>query len=298
MNKTSLMIMGGALVFSIIVALVVSMKLSPKSQEAPTAGTEVLVAGKNFAAGDALTADDLHWQSFPDSAVYAGMIKKADQADISKLEIIGKPLRRDVTSGEPVTTQIIVDEKGNGNYLAASLHPGMRAVGITVRPETMAGGFISPGDSVDIILNFQVNLKGDAANYSEDTVQRFASETILSNVHVLAVDQTAKDDSHEAKAAPRTVTLEVTKQGAQTLAMAGAMGQMSLALRRLGEKDSDADDATPLTTDVSVSKVIQKIYQTEAAGGSKSADTNVRVYSGNEITNVPVRPDAPSEAGD
>jgi len=76
--------------------------------------------------------------------------------------------------------------------------------------------------------------------------------------------------------------------------MAGTMGQLTLALRRLGEKDTDADENEQFITDVSTSKVIQQIYRTEASIGSKSSDTNVRVYSGNSITNVPVRPDPPA----
>ena len=290
--------MGGALVFAIIVALMVNMKLAPKHpKEVVTSGSEVLVASRDLIAGDVLKAEDVRWQSFPDNATYVGMIKHKDQPDDKKLDVYGKPLRRDVQSGEPITTKAIVDAHGSGNYLAAALKPGMRAVGIPVKPETTAGGFISPGDYVDVIINFQVSLKGDAANYSDDTVQRYASETILSNVHVLAVDQDAKDESHEAKQSARTVTLEVTKQGAQVLAMASNMGQLSLALRRLGEKDSEADENIPLTTDVSTSKIIQKIYKTEASGGSKSTNTNVRVYSGGAITNVPVRPTAPAETG-
>jgi pilus assembly protein CpaB len=295
MNKTSFIIMCIAVVIAIVVALLMSMKPSPKPVEVIATGTEVLVASRDLAAGDVLKAQDAQWQSFPDNVSYNGLIKKKDQPDVQKLDVYGRPLRRDIQSGEPITTQSLVD--AHANYLAAALHPGMRAVSISVRPETTAGGFISPGDYVDIILNFQVSLKGDAANYSDDTVQRFASETILSNVHVMAVDQDAKDESHEAKSSAHTITFEVTKQGAEILSMASTMGQLSLALRRLGEKDTDADENTPLTTDVTTSKVIQRIYKTEASGGNKAAPTIVRMYSGGAVSNVPVRPSSQAETG-
>ena len=292
MNRTTMMIMGGALLFAVIVALGVTMKMSPSKEqpkEVVVTGTDILVASKDLPIGEILKAEDVQWVNFPDNLVFGGVIKKKDQADPKKLDVAGKPLKRDVRSGEPITTQALVDS--HGNYLAANLQPGMRAVAIPVRPETMAGGFVSPGDYVDVILIFQVNLKGDAENYSADTVQRFASETILSNVHVLAVDQDTKDDTHEASKQARTVTLEVDKHGTEVLSMASTMGQLTLALRRLGEKDTEADQSDQFTTDVSTSKVIQKIYKTQAIGGSKSSDTNVRVYSGNSVTNVPVRPD-------
>ena len=286
-----MMIMGGALLFAVIVALGVTMKMSPKEQpkEVVATGTDILVASKDLPIGQILKEEDVAWVNFPDALLFGGVIKKKDQADPKKIDVAGKPLKRDVRSGEPVTTQALVDS--HGNYLAANLQPGMRAVAIPVRPETMAGGFVSPGDYVDVILIFQVSLKGDAENYSADTVQRFASETILSNVHVLAVDQDTKDDTHEASKQARTVTLEVDKHATEVLSMASTMGQLTLALRRLGEKDTESDLNDQFTTDVNTSKVIQKIYKTQALGGSKSSDTNVRVYSGNSVTNVPVRPD-------
>ncbi len=292
--------MGGALVFAILVALMVSMKLAPSHpKEVVTTGTDVLVASRDMMAGEVLKTEDVHWESYPDNAVFGGMIKKKEQSDPNKLDAYGKPLKRDVLSGEPITTQAIVDAHGSGNYLAAALGPGMRAVGVSVKPETTAGGFISPGDYVDVILTFQVSLKGDAANFSDGVVQRVASETILSNVHVLAVDQNSKDDAHEAKVG-RTVTLEVTKQGAQILSMAANMGEIAFALRRLGDKDTGTDADEKLTTDVSTSKVIQKIYQDEAIGGTKSSDTNIRLFSGNDVSNVPVRPtpQAPATTGE
>jgi len=284
-----MMIMGGALLLAVVVALMVSMKLAPRKEVgAVVTGTDVLVASKDLLAGETLKEDNVRWENYPDKVVYTGMIKRSDQSDGKKPDAYGKPLKRDVASGEPVTTQAIVDTEGSGNYLAASLGPGMRAIAISVRAETTAGGFVAPGDYVDIILNFQVNLRGDAERFAEDTVQRFASETILSNVHVLAVDQTAKDDKHTAKVG-RTVTLEVDKHGAQVLTMAGAMGELTLALRRLGEKDAPEDAPVNITTDVSTSKVIQKIYRDESEGSTKTTSGNVRVYSGGNVSNMPVR---------
>jgi pilus assembly protein CpaB len=298
MNKTSLMIMGGALLFAFIVALVVGAKLSPKPQkEVVKIGSEVLAAVKDLPAGEVLKPEDVQWISYPDTMVFQGVIKKADQPNLDKLDVYGKALKRDVHIGEPITTQALADSQG-GNYLAAALKPGMRAVGIPVRLETMAGGLVSPGDYVDVILDFQVNLHGDAQNYSADTVQRFASETILSNVHVLAVDQDAKDDAHEASKLARTVTLEVNKKGAEVLSMASSMGQLTLALRRLGEKDPETtDENDDFITDVNTSKVIQQVYKNQAAGGSKTTDFNVRLYSGGNVTNVPVRPDPQPAVG-
>ncbi|MBU6474775.1 MAG: Flp pilus assembly protein CpaB [Alphaproteobacteria bacterium] len=290
MNKTSIIIIaGGALVIALIMALAMSAMLRPKHPK--STGPEVLVASRMLAVGETLEAGDAHWEVFPAGALYSGLIQKKDQPDDKKLSIYGRPLKREIESGEPITTQALVDSAGGHNFLAASLHPGMRAVAISVRPETMAGGFISPGDRVDVILDFQLNLHGNAANFSAAVAQRYASETVLNDVLVLAVDQSDKDTSDTVKVG-RTVTLEVTQKGAQILAMASSMGKLSLALRRLGEKDTSENTPNPMTTDVSVSKTIQTIYEDEArASRKKQQNAVVRVYSGNAVTNVPVRPD-------
>lgn len=289
MNKSVLMIMGGAVVVAIIVAMLVQMKMAPKkpvtAQQAP--GVEILVASKALRAGDTLKAEDTRWQSVPESVTFTGVVKKDAQADDKQLEVYGKVLRRDVMSGEPVTTQAVVLTTGGGNFLAAALTPGMRAVALPVRAESMVGGFVTPGDYVDVILTYQLNLRGEVEAYASNTVQRYASETVLSNVRVLAVDQNAREGNREAKVA-RTVTIEVKPEEAQILAIASNMGDLSLALRRVGEEDNGT---TPLTTDLNTSRVMQQIYRN--MGDSQVNSGTVRVYSGSSVINMPVRIPAP-----
>jgi pilus assembly protein CpaB len=291
MNKSVLMIMGGALIVAVIVALVVQAKLSPKTNGAPApALTEVLVTTKKLAIGDLLKPEDLRWQSWPQAAVYQGVIRKTEQADIAKLDIYTAPLRRGVEAGEPLTRQALVpNNTGGNNFLAALIAPGMRAVGISVKAETMAGGFIAPGDFVDVILSYTPGLSGALSDYSKTIVQRMASQTILKNVRVLAVDQDAKDGARAAKAA-KTVTLEVTQEGAQLIALAARMGTMSLALRRLGEKD-EPRSVPVITSDILMSDIARMAG--EAAAGARK--NTVRMYSGTTVTNIPVRPDSPPE---
>jgi pilus assembly protein CpaB len=281
--------MGGAVIVAMIVAMLVQSNLSSKlaKNNAMAEGVEVLVANKMLMTGEVLKSSDVHWGAWPSNAVFNGMIRRKDQADENKLEVYDKLLRRDIMSGEPITTQaVILDAKGSGTFLSASISPGMRAVGIPVKAETEAGGFVTVGDHVDVILTYQLSVRGDAGPYSFDAVQNFASETILSNARVLAVDQNAKEGDREAKLA-RTVTLEVSKEGAQILAMASTMGTISLSLRHLGEKDTQADHEVPLTTDVTTSRVIKKIY--EIMNKSKTTSNAVRLYSGTTVVNVPVR---------
>lgn len=284
MNRQLVMILGGAAVVALLVAAVVSAKLSGGTK-APT--TQILVAARKMAVGEKIKPEDVRWQPWPDAALFRGMIKKVDQKDLKKLTVYDAPLRRAVEAGEPVTDQIVILGKGGGNFLAASIAPGMRAASISVKPETAVAGFLTPGDFVDVILSYAPTVSGDLRDYSGALVQKFASETVLSNVKVLAVDQEAKDQNREAKAA-KTITLEVSKEGAQVLALADRMGDISLSLRRMGEEDTPADRKKALTTDVSTSEVLRRLAGAAARG--KTSSETVRVYRGAEIENVPVRP--------
>lgn len=286
MNKSVLMIMGGAIVVALIVAMVVQMKLSPKTGGGPT--VEILVANKKLPIGTRIKAGDVRWQAWPEAASFKGIIKKSDQKDLKKLDVYDVPLRRDIESGEPVTRQAIIsDIKGGGNFLASTISPGMRAVSVPVKADTGAGGFLSPGDRVDVILSYTVKLNSAAAReVGRTVVSRNASQTVLSNVRVLGVDQKSKGDDAAAKVA-KTVTLEVSREGAEIIALAVKMGTISLALRRLGEKDRPEDLVTPITTDATTTEVIRKLNDMVTKSTKRS--DSVRVYSGTNVQNVPVR---------
>lgn len=281
--------MGGAVIMAIIVAMIVQSKLSPKADatgEIPS--VEILVASKKLLIGEAIKPEDVRWQAWPESAIFKGVIRRSEQIDEKELAVYNTPLRRAIESGEPVTMQsVIADVKGGNSFLAASLDSGMRAVGVAVKANTSAGGFLSPGDHVDVVLSYAARLKSDADKVAGNIVQRYATQTVLSNVRVMAVDQSAKgDEAVEAKIA-KTVTLEVTKEGAEILALAESMGDISLALRRLGEQDRPEDKVTPLVTDATTSHVIRKINA--LMNKAKTTSNTVRVYSGVTVHNVPVR---------
>ena len=283
MNKKLLMVMLGAFIMAVVVAMIVQASLapSPKTVAVQPTGVNVLIAKKDLMKGETLKAQDVQWKNYPEDVIFEGMVKKPTEGEP---KVYNKVLLRDIVSGEPISTKsLIMDIEGGENNLSAKLAPGMRAVGVNVKADTTAGGFIAPGDRVDVILTYQLKLKGEVAQYSEGSVQRFASETILKNVKVMAVDQTYKEKAFEAKVG-RTVTLEVNPEGAQILSMASSMGQISLSLRRMGEGEDEKD--IPITTDVMDSKVIKNIYKRMNA--LKSSSDSVRIYNGTQVIDMPV----------
>lgn len=254
--------------------------------------TEILVSTKRIPIGEEVKKEKTKWQKWPEDALFKGVIIKSKQKDPEKLEIYGEKVRRSIEKGEPITTNAIIKESAGKSFLAASLDKGMRAVSIPVSAANSAGGFIQPGDRVDIILTHTPRFRGEARTYAETTVQRYASQTILSNVKVLAVDQKAKKSGDDDKVKPgKTVTLEVDKKGAEVLALALEMGDLSLALRSLGDSNETptVNKLKELTTDAEVSDVIKAVIDKQKKA---TVNTNViRVYNGRDAKDMTVRSD-------
>ena len=119
-------------------------------------------------------------------------------------------------------------------FMAARLAAGMRAVSVAISPETGAGGFILPGDRVDVIVTREE--RSDTGGNS-----KVFSDTVLANVRVLAIDQTfgqSEDGSGEKIAIGKTATLELTPAQAETLARSQALGDIWLSLRSIADSSA------------------------------------------------------------
>ena len=299
MNKSVVIILVGAICTAFLVALGVQAMLAPEPQEGPiqVEMTQIIVAKEKLSEGEVIETGKLSWKEWPESALIKGVYVRDGDEDISDLKIIGKPVRREIQLGEPVLSSAIVKiAKEGGNFLAATLAPGKLAFSIPVTPASSVGGFAGPGDHVDVILTYNVRIPRQIQERARGTVQRFASETVLEQVRVLAVDQTSKEEDREAKIG-KVVTLEVEPKGAEVLALALEMGDISLALRRLGD-----DGAVPVssnagpTTDVHVSQTLQRLNRLNTAQGNEGSQsqgghaltTTVKVYRGGQVENVTV----------
>lgn len=280
MNKNILIVLGGGFVIALLVAIIVQVSFGSKN-----AGMiEVAVAAKPLKTGDPVTEVNFKWQGWPKESISQGVVVRDGNKKVSE-QAVGK-IRRDMNAGEPLS-QASLTAAGKGNALAAAMDAGNRAMAIKVSPESMVGGFVSPGDRVDVILTFQVKLSGDERDEAASRIARHGSQTVLENVKVLAIDQLSRKDDDKAKIG-RTVTLEVSSSGAEKLALVSQMGDLSLVLRALGDdKVSDSKKIKPFTSDVEVSTVLQELGQMKKNSGGKS--DIVRVYNGQDIENVKIR---------
>jgi pilus assembly protein CpaB len=152
----------------------------------------------------------------------------------AKSDYVGAVVREAIFAGEPILPRKIV-RAGDSGYMAAYLEPGMRAMAIRVTVETAAGGFILPGDRVDVVLTRQTNLNNLGAANSES---KFASSTVMRNIKVLAIDQTTEAGENEKAVVGATATLEVGPADAEALALAKSEGELSLTLRSYADADA------------------------------------------------------------
>jgi pilus assembly protein CpaB len=117
--------------------------------------------------------------------------------------------------------------------MAAILPAGMRAISTQISAETGAGGFILPNDRVDVILTPRGGNR-DAEKGGG------ASETILRNVRVLAIDQTIEEKNGLKVVVGKTATLELAPGQTETLALSQQLGVLSLALRSIADTTDDS----------------------------------------------------------
>ena len=229
MKAARLIVLGVALAAGGVAAWLASGSRPPEPppQEAPPplATVEVLVAKYDLTVGQVIGAADVGWQTWP-AASAGSFIKKTERPD-AIAQFVGAIVRAAVNGGEPIRDSKVVIAKGSG-FMAAILPHGMRAVSMDVSPDTEAGGFILPNDHVDVLLTHR-----DKVAEKISGVEKMISETILTNVRVLAIDQVLGEKDGQKVVIGKTATIELTPRQAETLALSRQLGSLSLALRSL-----------------------------------------------------------------
>ncbi len=233
---------------------------------------QVLVAARTIGAGKVLDANDIRYDKWP-KAIASGqhVVARKGNNDPRK-DHIGFVARRDLFDGEPIGPSAVFKPEG-GNKFSAMLAPGMRAITITITAESAIAGLAVPGDRVDVVLTSDVSRFGGAQAGGSGEFVRFAAETVLQNVKLLAIDQTlTRETGSKEKEAPKastvgkTATVEVTPEDAEKLILAGQMGKLSLILR--GVATTTDPRGSDYTTDVETSAVLGRLV----GRGKKNAD--------------------------
>lgn len=173
-------------------------------------GVAVVVAATEIPFGAKLTAERVKTAYWPRDNVPAGIFS-------DPTEVLGKVANQKIQPGEPVLQSRAVT-MGGGSSLAALIEPNMRAVTVRVNDVIGVAGFLLPGNRVDVLATRVLDSK------------RAHTRTLLQDLKVLAVDQTAQADK-DKPAVVRAVTLEVLPREAERLVAATEEGTVQLALR-------------------------------------------------------------------
>jgi pilus assembly protein CpaB len=218
-------------------------KVEPAAPVAQLPTVDVLVAKNDIGLGQNVKPEDMQWQTWPQATASNAFIRKTDRPDAAT-QLVGSIAREPLIAGEPIRDQKLVKANGSG-FMAAILPSGSRGISTEISPETGAGGFILPNDRVDVILT-----RRERHPENPSAPEVVISETILSNVRVLAIDQAPKEKEGQTNLVGKTVTLELRPDQTEALARARQIGTLTLALRSITDAktvEAKADDDALVT---------------------------------------------------
>ncbi len=242
--------------------------MSAQQKPAPVVASQfVLVAKANLPAGRFVKADDFRWQAWPDGTLAPTYIVKGKR---QPEDLVGAVLRAGIAAGEPVADSRLV-KPGERGFMAAVMQPGMRALSLPINATTGISGFVFPGDRVDLLVTHTIEVEGPGKRKNS-----LATETVLTDVRVLAVDQTLDDQTNKPLLA-KTVTFEVTPKEAEIVRVAARLGSLSLTLRSLADEAAQEEILDPAALVASLEQgdaedeiAAQKALLPPAAGQPKS----------------------------
>lgn len=183
--------------------------------------SRIVVASQNVGFGTALSEQNLRMVNWPASSVPVGAFTSLAAA-MKDHRVALRP----IVVGEPVLASKVSGADGRAT-LSANLPLGKLAFSIPINDVSGVGGFVRPGDSVDVLLTRPIPGAGSS---SSDKM----TDVVLEAVPVLGIDQVS-DESQTKPATGKTATLEVDTMGAQKLALSVQLGALSLALRNVAD---------------------------------------------------------------
>jgi len=253
MSSRTATLIGISLVMGLGAALMANSWLSARLNASPDDHLRsVVVATVEIPFGQLVEAQQVTTVRMPMDTIPDDAFTSSDQA-------VGKIATFDILRGDIVRGARLSEHLG-GSTLASLIAPDKRAISVRVDDVVGVGGFLLPGNRVDVLATRQANGAGNNA----------VSRTILENLRVLAVDQTAGTDKTQPVVV-RAVTLEMTAAEAESLVTAQTEGKLQLALRNplTVEKKpatvAPAPQAIAMVTEVAPRRVV---HRSSGGGGA------------------------------
>lgn len=233
--------------------------------------SQVVVAAMQIPFGTTVQASDLKVLRLPPDSVPPGSFNDFDS-------VVGRVSNQVIYSGEILHEGRVAEHLG-GSALAALLDPGKRAMSVRVDDVVGVAGFLLPGNRVDVVSTQRSN------NGNRNSV---ASETILRNIKVLAVDQIASQE-RDGPVIVRAVTLEVDPRQAETLVQATQEGKVQLTLRNPLDKEDENDVMTAQRSVLNLPEIQPRQQARPAPAPAAPVQRQVHVIRGTQVSTVNVR---------
>ena len=142
---------------------------------------------------------------------------------------VGRTALRDFVRGEPVVEGKLVPLNKPAGLLSLRVPQGMRAFSVKVNEVVGVGGFIVPDTRVDVVVTTAI---------SPSRTQDQVSKIVLENIQVLAAGQVVEQQKDNKPVTVNTVTLAVTPDDAERLALASNDGKIQLVMRNYADTDN------------------------------------------------------------
>lgn len=258
----------GALAIVIAAVAAVSLYNYLKGQEArvkeAVATEKVVVASQDIATGSAINSTQVKVGSWPKANLPQGTFSSTEQ-------VVGRVALERYLPGEPIIEAKLVPKEGPTGILTYKIPQGHRAMTVAVDQVAGVAGFLMPGNRVDVVLTVAPTGSG----------QQQISKIVLQDVPVFATGQIIEQQKEGKPVVVPTVTMDVTPDDAEKLAIASTQGRLQLVLRRAGDTD------VAKTGGATVTKVL---------GGATAPETKVAAASQSKTAKKTKKKEEPKKA--
>jgi pilus assembly protein CpaB len=226
-------------ILAIVIALIASVSLYRylKGQEEQlkkaVATEKIIIAKRDVSVGSTIEkaqTDSIDWPR----------ANRPQGAFTATESVIGRIALERFVPGEPIIEAKLVPRGGLSGVLTYKIPDGHRAMTVGVDQVAGVAGFITPGNMVDVVLTTQ-------PQYAKESI----SKIVLQNIPVLATGQTVEQQKEGKPIVVPTVTLDVTPDDAERLAIASTQGRLQLVLRGAG------DESPAVTRGATITKVMK-----------------------------------------
>ena len=234
-EKPRAVIIVGALAVAIAALAAYSLYNYLKGQEKrmteAVATERIVVAATEIPVGKTINTTHLKMVDWPKAYL-------PKEAFLSTQQVANRIALQTIPASEPVTEAKLLPKEGSVNILTYKILEGHRAMTVGVDQVAGVAGFLTPGNMVDVVLTI-----------TPLGATQTISKIVLQNVPVLAIGQAVENREGKAVIVP-TVTMDVTPEDAEKLAIASTQGRLQLVLRRFEDK------SVAKTVGATVTKVI------------------------------------------